>query len=335
VAAARRAAGARGIWLVAENEPQHARLARAPEAGGYGVDALWNDDFHHSAMVALTGRREAYYTDYLGSPQELLSAMKYGYLYQGQRYRWQKQRRGAPALDLPRHAFVNFVQNHDQVANSARGQRVHALASPGRYRALTALMLLSPGTPMLFQGQEFAASTPFLFFADHGQPLADQIRAGRREFLAQFRTLALPEWDRGFTDPADRGTFTACLLDHAERLSHPEAYALHRDLIHLRRSDPVLSAPRAFDGAIVGPQAWIQRGFGPAGDDRLLVVNLGADLHLDPAPEPLLAPPEAGAWALRWSSEARLYGGNGTPELDTDENWRIPGEAAVLLGPAS
>ncbi|HEX6739543.1 MAG TPA: alpha-amylase family glycosyl hydrolase, partial [Vicinamibacteria bacterium] len=125
-AAARRAAGSRPIWLVAENEPQQARLVRAPEAGGFGIDALWNDDYHHSAMVAATGRREAYYTDYLGSPQELLSAAKHGYLYQGQRYSWQKQRRGAPALDLPRHAFVSYVQNHDQVANSARGRRLHA-----------------------------------------------------------------------------------------------------------------------------------------------------------------------------------------------------------------
>jgi maltooligosyltrehalose trehalohydrolase len=127
---------------------------------------VWNDDFHHSAMVALTGRREAYYGDHQGTPQELISALKWGYLFQGQRYRWQGKERGTPTLDLAPARFVAFIQNHDQVANSLRGQRVHRLTSPARLRALTALLLLGPATPMLFQGQEFWASSPFLYFAD-------------------------------------------------------------------------------------------------------------------------------------------------------------------------
>src|SRR6185436_16795891 len=125
-----------------------------PEKGGYGLDALWNDDFHHSAMVALIGRNEAYYTDTLGRPQEFISAAKWGYLYQGQNYSWQKKRRGTPAFDLPPTAFVHFLQNHDQVANSGFGLRAHLLTSPGQLRAMTALLLLMPQTPMLFQGQE-------------------------------------------------------------------------------------------------------------------------------------------------------------------------------------
>src|SRR5439155_13894401 len=138
---------------------------------GYGLDGLWNDDFHHSAAVALTGHNEAYYGDFLGTPQELLSAVKWGYLFQGQRYVWLRERHGAPALDLPPHAFVTFLENHDQVANSAFGRRMHQLTSPGRWRAMTAFWLLAPGTPMLFQGQEFAASSPFLYFADHNPEL--------------------------------------------------------------------------------------------------------------------------------------------------------------------
>ncbi|HEY2740332.1 MAG TPA: alpha-amylase family glycosyl hydrolase, partial [Thermoanaerobaculia bacterium] len=117
--------GGRSTYLIAENEPQHTRLAQPPERGGYGLDALWNDDFHHTAVVALTGRKEAYYSDYCGTPQELISAVKYGYLYQGQRYFWQEKRRGTSSLHLPRTAFVSFLQNHDQVANSARGERIH------------------------------------------------------------------------------------------------------------------------------------------------------------------------------------------------------------------
>ena len=137
--------GTRSIVIVAENEPQDTRLVRPIADGGYGLDALWNDDFHHSAMVALTGRAEAYYSDTRGEPQEFISAAKYGYLFQGQQYYWQRDRRGSPAWGLPPSAFVAFTQNHDQVANSARGLRGHELTSPGRWRAMTALLLLSPG----------------------------------------------------------------------------------------------------------------------------------------------------------------------------------------------
>src|SRR6185503_168336 len=150
--AVRNGAGSRSSYIVAENEPQHTRLVRSPDHGGYGLDALWNDDFHHTARVAATGRKEAYYTDYNGSPQEFISAVKWGYLYQGQRYKWQKKRRGTPALDLPPTAFVHFLQNHDQIANSGRGYRAHQIASPTELKAMTALLLLMPQTPMLFQG---------------------------------------------------------------------------------------------------------------------------------------------------------------------------------------
>jgi maltooligosyltrehalose trehalohydrolase len=332
----REAAGRRSVLLVAENEPQHTKLARPPERGGYGLDALWNDDFHHTAMVALTDRNEAYYTDYLGAPQEFISAAKYGYLYQGQWYRWQRQRRGTPGLDLPPAAFVNFVQNHDQVANSGRGFRAHVLTSPGRLRAVTACLLLFPGTPMLFQGQEFAASSPFFYFADHHPELARAVAVGRTDFLRQFRSVATPEVQAVLPLPADSRTFERCKLDHAERQRHAEVYALYKDLLRLRRDDRVFRAqtPRGVDGAVLSEHAFVLRYFGDGGDDRLLVVNLGRDLHLNPAPEPLLAPPEGKVWAVRWSSEDLRYGGCGTAPLDTEDNWRIPGAAAVVLAPA-
>ncbi|MGH7959813.1 MAG: malto-oligosyltrehalose trehalohydrolase, partial [Opitutaceae bacterium] len=169
--AVRPEAGERQLILVGENEDQHSILVRPRNAGGYGLDALWNDDFHHSARVAATGRAEAYYTGYRGHAQELISAVKYGFLYQGSLYRWQRLRRGTPAFDLKPLNFVQFLQNHDQVANSLRGVRLHQVTSPGRNRALTALLLLSPQIPLLFQGQEFGASAPFLYFADHNPEL--------------------------------------------------------------------------------------------------------------------------------------------------------------------
>jgi maltooligosyltrehalose trehalohydrolase len=333
----REEARGRATLLVAENEPQHTRLVRPPQRGGYGLDALWNDDFHHSAMVALTGRNEAYYSDYLGSPQELISAVKWGYLYQGQRYSWQKKRRGTPALDLAPAAFITFIQNHDQVANSGRGLRCHELTSPGRIRAMTALLLLGPGTPMLFQGQEFAASSPFLYFADHPEELAKQVRAGRAKFLQQFPSIAAPEMQPLLAAPADPQTFARCKLDLSERQRHAGAYALHRDLLKLRREDPVfrLQRPRGLDGAVLGPEAFVLRFFGEGQGDRLLLVNLGRDLRLEPAPEPLLAPPENRRWEVLWSSEDPRYGGVGTAPPEAGDIWHLPGHAALVLRPGA
>jgi maltooligosyltrehalose trehalohydrolase len=332
----RAAARGRSTIVVCENESQHPRIVRPVDRGGYGLDALWNDDFHHSAMVALTGRREAYYTDYRGTAQELVSAVKYGYLYQGQWYSWQEQRRGQPGLDVPPAAFVTFIQNHDQVANSARGLRAHLLTSPGRYRAMTALTLLAPGTPMLFQGQEFAASAPFLYFADHNPDLAKMVHAGRGEFLAQFQALADPLMAEVFAPPHDAATFERCKLEWSERQKHAGAYQLTKDLLAFRRNDPAVRAqrPRGVDGAVLGEHAFALRYFADDGMDRLLVVNFGRDLHLLTCPEPLLAPPQQTRWRVALSTEDPKYGGGGTGPVDTEaEGWRVPGEAAVALVP--
>jgi len=330
---ARQAAGKRNIVLIAENEKQHTVLVRPQKEGGYGLDALWNDDFHHSALVALTGRNEAYYSDYLGYPQEFVSAAKYGYLYQGQWYLWQHQHRGTPAFDLPPAAFVNFIQNHDQVANTARGERPNMLATAGKYRAMTTLLLLLPGTPMLFQGQEFGATTPFLYFCDHKAEISKQVREGRAKFLAQFRSLSLPEMQSVFADPGNPHTFERAKLDFTERDRNAAAFRLHKDLIALRRSDPVFSnpQPRAVDGAVLAANAFVLRYFSERYGHRLLVVNLGVDLYLNPSPEPLLAPVAGKQWTVIWSSEDPKYGGLGTFPPDTDDNWRIPGNAAVVL----
>ena len=139
VRTARGAAGKRSVLIVAENEPQETRIVRPPEQQGFDVDAVWNDDAHHTAVVALTRRREADHRDYQGSPQELISCARWGYLYQGQWYTWQKKRRGTAAIDLMPHSFVTYLENHDQVANSPFGRRLHQLAAPAQYRAMTAL----------------------------------------------------------------------------------------------------------------------------------------------------------------------------------------------------
>jgi len=333
---AREAAGDRSIVLIAENEPQDTRLVRPIEAGGCGLDALWNDDFHHSAMVALTRRAEAYYSDTTGAPQEFISAAKYGYLFQGQLYYWQRQSRGVPSWGVPPAAFVTYLQNHDQVANSASGRRGHELSSPGRWRAMTTLLLLMPGTPMLFQGQEFAASSPFLYFADHDPDLADAIRKGRAEFLTQFPSIVDFMRRSAIADPASAATFERCRLDLTERQTHASAYALHEDLLRLRREHTAFNTqrPDGLDGAVLSPSAFALRFFTPDhADDRLLLVNLGGDLKRTSFAEPLLAPPVDTDWALAWSSEDPKYDGSGTPDLWPAGCWLIPGESAIVLEP--
>jgi maltooligosyltrehalose trehalohydrolase len=329
--AVREAAGPRATILIGENEPQDAKLLRPLSRGGYGMDGLWNDDLHHTACVALTGRKDAYYMDYKGTPQEFVSAMKYGFLYQGQWYRWQNKRRGTPALDIAPNAFVTFTQNHDQVANSARGERIHTLTSLPLYRSVTAVLLLGPGTPMLFQGQEFGASSPFLYFADAAEHLRESVCEGRREFLSQWRALRTPEMHSELPDPCARETFERSKLDHAERERNAQMYAFHCDVLDLRRRDPVLGRTRHFDGAVLAEAAFVFRYFDAHHGDRLIVVNLGPDLHVDPAPEPLLAPPVSGGWRLLLSTEHPRYGGTGTPPPDTNDNWQIPGRCALVL----
>ena len=340
--AARDAGKGRGIYIVSENESQQTQLVRPADAGGHGMDALWNDDFHHTARVACTGKSEAYYSDYKGTPQELISAVKWGYLYQGQWYSWQKKCRGTPALDLQPSSFVNYIQNHDQIANSLRGQRLHQLTSPGRFRAMTALLLLGPGTPMLFQGEEFGASTPFYYFADHNSELAKLVSQGRKEFLKQFPSIACSECESVLIDPEAPETFLKSKLDLSERQKHSETYSLHRDLIRLRRNDPVFSRPRrgGMEGAVLAPEAFALRFFGSdektafydTSLQRLVLVNMGGDLLLTPLPEPLLAAPENCRWKLIWSSEDPCYGGAGMPALK-EGNWKIPAHSTVVLVP--
>src|SRR5205814_4489005 len=164
------------------------------------------------------------------------------------------KRRGAPAFGLKPNQFVNFLENHDQVANSLRGFRLQNLTSQGRLRALTALMLLIPGTPMLFQGQEFGASSPFLFFADHNPELAKAVQNGRHEFMKQFPSATSPAAQACIPAPHDPRTFERCRLNWDERDAHDTFVRLYRDLLTLRRSEAAFRAEDAdaIEGAVLG-----------------------------------------------------------------------------------
>ncbi|MDY7230750.1 malto-oligosyltrehalose trehalohydrolase [Hyalangium rubrum] len=330
----RAAAGRRKILLIAENEPQDVRMVTPPERGGNGADGLWVDDFHHTARVAAVGRSEAYLMDYCGSAQELLSCALRNSLYQGQYYQWQKKRRGSPLLRTPPEQVVFYLQNHDQLANMLRGQRLHQIAGAARARALTTLLLLLPQTPMLFMGQEFFASSPFLYFVDHKSELQKLVQKGRNDFLCQFPSACQALQQEGYEAPIGEEAFRASKLNWSEWDAHSEARALHADLLRLRREDPVFAAqePSKLAGAVLGPHALVLRYFGSGqGGDRLLLFNLGTGLDLEPCPEPLLAPEPGKIWRLLLSSEHSRYGGMGTPALPGEGRVRIPGQTALVL----
>lgn len=332
--AARKAAGNRSIILIAENDWQDAKMVRPRKLGGDDLDGMWNDDFHHSAVVALTGRKQAYFQDYRGTPQDFISAAKYGFLYQGQALSWRKALRGRPTPGISPEAFVCFLENHDQIANTGPGERVRFETSAARYRAMTALLLLGPWTPLLFQGQEFGASSAFMFFADVGDAaVREGTRKGRAEWLAPFLSISEKEaWDT-VPAPDDPDVFGGCKLDFSERGKHRQLYDLHIDLLKLRRRDPrfSLQIPARIDGAVLENTSFALRYFSNEGDDRLLLINFGDCQALHAASEPLLAPPLHCRWEILWTSECARYGGAGTTALPGKEEWVLPAESTIAL----
>ena len=335
--AAREAVGSRSIILVVENDLQEAKMARPRIEGGDDLDGMWNDDFHHSAVVALTGRKEAYFADYLGAPQEFISAAKYGFLYQGQARSWRNVLRGTTTFGIPPEVFVCFIENHDQIANTGPGERLRFQTSPGCYRAMTALLLLGPWTPLLFQGQEFGASSPFLFFADIGDAsVRDAIRRGRAEWLARFLSLSEQQAWQTLPAPDDPQVFARCKLDFSERQGNRELYDLHIDLLNLRREDSRFrqQSSGGIDGAVLGSASFVLRFFSNENDDRLLLINLGASQVLRPASEPFLAPPSGCTWETLWTSNSPRYGGAGAVAIANEERWLLPDESAIALRPA-
>ena len=334
--AAREAAGARSIILIAENDLQESKMTRPRNAGGDDLDAMWNDDFHHSAFVALTGAQVGYYSDYSGKPQEFISAAKHGFLYQGQALSWRKVLRGTPAFGVAAEAFVCFIENHDQIANTGPGHRPRFQTSPGRYRAMTALLLLGPWTPLLFQGEEFGAASPFLYFADLGDAsVRNATCRGRAQLLAPFLSLTEEETMRSLPAPDDPEAFSGCKLDFAEREKNRQLYDLHIDLLKLRREDSRFrqQCSGGIDGAVLGSASFVLRYFSETNDDRLVLINFGETHVLKPASEPLLAPPAGYRWETIWTSDSPRYGGAGAVAIASEEQWILPAESTVALRP--
>jgi maltooligosyltrehalose trehalohydrolase len=223
----------RDLWVIAESDSNDPRLVRDRERGGYGLGAQWSDDFHHALHALLTGEQHGYYEDF-GSPDEVRTALLQTFVYAGQYSRHRKRTVGRYAGDLPRSRFITYSQNHDQVGNRAAGERLCHLVSDGRARMAAALTLLSPMVPMLFQGEEWAASTPFQYFTDLGDAhLSKAVTNGRRR---EFRAFGWPP--DAVPDPQAPATFERSILrwDEMRDGVHGRMLDWYRQLIELRRA---------------------------------------------------------------------------------------------------
>lgn len=228
----------RTLTLIAESDLNDPRVIRPRKIGGYGIDAQWNDDFHHAIHTVLTGEDTGYYIDF-GSVGDLAKALTDAFVNDGRYSTFRKRSHGRPVGDLSGHKFLGYAQTHDQVGNRARGDRLSSIVSIGKVKIAAALVFLSPFTPMLFQGEEWAASTPFLYFTDHqDSDLAEAVRQGRRREFASF------EWKpEDIPDPQAIETFERSKLNWDESIREPHAIVSEwsRRLIEIRRSYPELT----------------------------------------------------------------------------------------------
>jgi maltooligosyltrehalose trehalohydrolase len=270
----------RHVWLMLENEFNEAhRLEK-------GFDAQWDDDGHNTLHVLLTGETDAYYTDFAEQPtHKLARLLSEGFVYQGEATR-HGHTRGEPSAHLPPSAFVLFLQNHDQIGNRALGERLVQLTPPDALRAATVLLLLSPMIPLMFMGDEWGASEPFLFFTDFHDELADAVREGRRGEFADFAAFAdehkreqIPDPNALTTFTASRPAFDAALLETDKGLEHQSWLALYRELLHIRHQDivPRIPGAMALGADVVGDKAVSARW--RMGDGSTLRIDLNLSEH--------------------------------------------------------
>lgn len=295
----------RGLALVAESDANDPRLLWPRERGGCNLDAQWSDDFHHALHATLTGDRDGYYADF-GTLADLAKALRQAFVYDGRFSAYRRRRHGRAPAGLNGHRFLAYLQNHDQTGNRAQGERSSQLMSVGRLKVASALVLASPFLPMLFQGEEWGASTPFLYFTDYTEPeLARGVREGRcREFAAfGWKPEEIP-------DPQARETFERSKLNWLELASEPHAGLLdwNRRLIHVRRAEPDLS-----DGSLERVQTRFDE------NHRWLVVERGSiSVACNLALQSQRVPLEPGPHRLLLSSETPATPGGGGVLLRPD-----------------
>ena len=301
----------RHLFLIAESDLNDTRVIRPWAAGGYGIHAQWNEDFHHALHAALTGEQDGYYQDF-GRLADLAKVLTKGVVYDGIYSKYRRRIQGRTAAGLSGHQFVGCLQNHDQVGNRARGERISHMVSSGLAKAGAALVFTAPFVPMIFQGEEWGASTPFQYFTDHEDPeLGKAVREGRRREFAAFG------WDpEAIPDPQAEETFLRSKLDWEEiqRKPHSEMLDWHRSLIELRRRIPSLR-----DGRMERTTVQFDE------ESRRVIMKRGAVLvvcNLAEVGQRILCPDLAGK-EIVLASETGI-----SPETD---GIRMPGHSVAVL----
>lgn len=321
-----------GALVICEDPRNDRKLVLPRQRGGYGCDAVWADDFHHVVRVQLTKEDEGYMGYFKGTMKELKKTLRTGWLFTGAK---QKDgiRRGTKATDIEPEHFVHCISNHDQVGNRAFGDRLNMIVSPASYRAASALLLMVPYTPMLFMGQEWAASTPFLYFTDHHDELGRGVTKGRRKEFAEFSDFRDPERRDRIPDPQALKTFTDSKLNWAEteQLSHRQVFSLYRDFLKFRQTALRDRRRRRWRVAQVSDTAIALRyRRGKAGDILILFQLLANDSRIE-SQSTLLRPTAGRTWRSGLSSNEPIYGGDRSGYFDMEKRQFMLAEPELIV----
>jgi maltooligosyltrehalose trehalohydrolase len=302
----------RHVFVMAESALNDARVIAPPGLGGYGLDGLWNDDFHHALRTTLTEERAGYYQDFDGLGH-LATAMQDGFVYTGQYSRYRRRRHGNSSKERPPSQFIVFSQNHDQVGNRALGDRLSTCVSFEALKVAAMAVLLSPNIPLLFMGEEYGETAPFQYFIDHGDPaLVEAVRQGRRAEFASF------EWAEDMPDPQDPATFERSRVHVGGPRTDRQAAMLRwtRRLIELRTAFPSLGAGDETSGHRVWvyerEKVLVLHRRGQHGPAALVVLGFNEETTSVMLREPV------GMWALQAESSARDFGGSGQETISRD-----------------
>jgi maltooligosyltrehalose trehalohydrolase len=311
-------------------------MTRPENEGGDDLDGCGTDDFHHSAIVALTWSKRWLFQRLLRQTRRNLFPREIRFPLSGQALSWRKVLRGTPTFGVPAEAFVCFIENHDQIANTGPGEPAALSKFPGRYRAITLFFCSDRGHHCCFKVKNSGVQSLSYFLrmsAKQALPRCD--RKGSRRIAGAIFIAYREETLRRLPAPDDPQTFSRCKLDFSEREKNRKLYDLHIDLLKLRREDSRfrLQSSGGIDGAVLGPATFVLRYFSEKKDDRLLIVNFRERHILNPAGEPLLAPMSGFRWETLWTSDAKRYGGADSMALATEEQWLLPAESTVALRP--
>jgi maltooligosyltrehalose trehalohydrolase len=314
----------RGGYAMAEDARNE--CTTLTEGEGWGLDGTWADDFHHSVRVSQTREEAGYYQNFDGSMREIVDTLQHGWHYRGQPTRGSGTPRGTPCRQLPPQKFIHCISNHDQTGNRAHGERLHQSISPAAYRALSALLCLSPYTPLLFMGQEWAATAPFLFFTDHNEELGKLITEGRRNEFSAFPEFTQLSNPASIPDPQAIETFQQSILNWDEREvgSHGQVLDLYSEALRFRQQLPEMR-PSGREGWSVRLLPWGVGllGFASQASRSAVVFDLIGG-HLGPLPYD-------GEWTMLLSTESRRFGGRDEASWDPIRRMALFESPAVLL----